>query len=198
MRRSTCHGTSSLATMTTRATGASRLRTATSRAAGTSPRYTTRAGWTRGATSRSRCSCSTRWCGRATGISSAATSICNDGACRTNVHVVYTAKSVDPTHPLTATGEYSFDGRTWLSEGGAAFYEQHIDLDDDGKFTQAMQYDVDLHGARPVTGRVCYRIRVQDDVTGVAAKPLTGCLDLCASLVPFHNPDGYCPERASE
>ena len=116
-------------------------------------------------------------------------------ACRTNLHVVFTATSVDPTHPLTAVGEYSFDGgRTWLSEGGSAFYEQHIDLGLDGTYSQAMQYDVDLSSPAATRGRVCYRVHVRDDVSGATAAPLTGCLDICGRLVPFHNPAGYCPD----
>ena len=71
------------------------------------------------------------------GFSSAATSVCRGGSCRTNLHIVYTAKSVDPTHPLTATGEYSLDGVSWRSAGGGAFYEQHIDVGTDGTFSQA-------------------------------------------------------------
>ena len=71
-------------------------------------------------------------------FSSAATSVCRGDSCRTNLHVVYTATSIDPTHPLTASGEYSLDGgASWRSAGGSAFYEQHIDLGTDGAFTQA-------------------------------------------------------------
>ena len=83
-----------------------------------------------------------------------------------------------------------------------------------------MQYDVDLLGSVAMKGRICYRIQVcrdardiagcaitesaspdicpclrgqvQDDVTGDAATPLAGCLAICPTLVPFHNPDGYC------
>ena len=70
-------------------------------------------------------------------FSSAATSVCRGDSCRTNLHVVYTATSIDPTHPLTASGEYSLDGgASWRSAGGSAFYEQHIDLGTDGAFTQ--------------------------------------------------------------
>eukprot|EP00966_Prymnesium_polylepis_P267833 6187115-Prymnesium_polylepis.1 len=60
-----------------------------------------------------------------------------------------------------------------------------------------MQYDVDLTGAAEKTGRICYRIQVRNDVTGTTAMPLEGCLDICGTLVPFHNPAGYCPSTTS-
>jgi hypothetical protein len=134
-------------------------------------------------------------------FSTAATSVCDArtstpsaSRCRTNLHVVYTAASTDATSPLTAAGEYSLDeGATWQNAGSTAFYEQHIDLGTDGVYRQAMQYDLDLHEATMRTGRICYRIRVSDGVSGASSAPLQDCLRVCNTLVPFHNPAGYCP-----
>ena len=131
-------------------------------------------------------------------FSTAATSFCvtskGIARCRNNLHVVFSATAADPTHPLVANGEYSFDaGRSWQSAGGAAFYEQHIDLGDDGLYRQAMQFDVDLASSAPLSGNVCYRIRVRDSVSGDDSLLLEDCLTMCRTLAPFHNPLGYCP-----
>ena len=134
-------------------------------------------------------------------FSSSSTRACNDAGsrCLTSLHVVFTAEASDATHELVANGEYSLDnGSTWLVGNGRAFYEQHIDPvpnGTSGEYRRAMQYDVDLLGGasdeRAAT--ICYRVVVTDAVTGGASEPLTGCLDVCERLVPFHNPEGYCP-----
>jgi hypothetical protein len=105
--------------------------------------------------------------------------------------VVFSAAAADPTSELLAGGRYSFDnGSSWATAGGAAFYEQHIDLKPDRLFWTAMQYDVDLlHKAPAAT--MCYELDVTDASTGAVAE-LDGCLPLCTKLVPFHDKDGYC------
>lgn len=124
-------------------------------------------------------------------FSTVATSVPSGTGYQTDLHVMFFAVSANPTHELTAGGEYSIDG--WeTSSSAVGVYEKHINLRDDGLYYQAFQFNSWLKSDDVVDSEICYSIRVQDSVTAVSQN-LKGCLTPCHKLVPFHNAAGYCP-----
>ena len=141
-------------------------------------------------------------------FSSAYTSVCSkiSGLCRTNLHVVFTVSPRNPVAKLVGGMTYSFDdGNTWHSDWSSTFYEQHIDFGSNHTWSQAWQADVDIIGDRAHVhrgsgSRACWRVWVADVTTGetVFLKGSDGlhCFPICNTLVPFHNPAGYCPQKS--
>eukprot|EP00658_Telonema_sp_P-2_P024181 TRINITY_DN19709_c0_g1_i3.p2 TRINITY_DN19709_c0_g1~~TRINITY_DN19709_c0_g1_i3.p2 ORF type:complete len:182 (+),score=28.55 TRINITY_DN19709_c0_g1_i3:120-665(+) len=108
-------------------------------------------------------------------FSSAYTSICQGDACRTNVHVVFTAAPTNPLAPLEGGLQLSWDGgQVWSSANTRTYYEQHIDLNrTDERWYQAWQADYDAMENRQGVREVCWAIWMSDTVTGETAVSYT-------------------------
>lgn len=141
-------------------------------------------------------------------FSSAYTSVCSkiSGLCRTNLHVVFTVSPRNPVSELVGGMAYSFDnGVTWQSDWSKTFFEQHIDFGTNKIWSQAWQADVDIIGDKHDVYRgpgasACWRVWVSDITTGetvfLNGADTLHCFPICNTLVPFHNPAGYCPKAS--